>query len=94
MNSLMITYCCGVLGSLCVELTYMLEYSRSHRGHLPAIYRRPAFVVARIFFALFAGIFPLASGVTNYMTAIEIGATAQVIVAKILREYRPYDERK
>ena len=94
MNSLMITYCCGVAGSACVELVFMLEYCRSHRGHLPVVYRRWPFLIARISFALLAGIFPLASGVTNYMTAIEIGAAAQVIVTQVLKEHKPYDEKR
>jgi hypothetical protein len=88
MNSTLLLYGSGVAGSIAIELVLVLDCYRSSSGRLPATYRRRGFWIARILFAGLAGLLPLASGVTNYMAAIELGASAQIVLISISNRAR------
>lgn len=89
MSPLLVVYGCGVAGSIAVELVIVLDFYRSPTRRLPVTYRRSGFWLARILFALLAGLLPVASGVSNYMGAIELGASAQFVLAAVLNRRRP-----
>ena len=89
MSSLLVTYGCGVAGSVGVELAGMVDGCRTHRGCLPKVYTRPYFLCLRLLLALIAGILPVASGVTNNMVAIQLGGSAQAILLALQHRRTP-----
>lgn len=94
MNPLVIDYAFGVAGSIGVEIANVLQLYRANPYHLPEPYTHCGFWVLRILFALLAGMLPVASGVSNHMTAVELGASAQVVLLTLQPREPPRPRRK
>jgi hypothetical protein len=76
----------GCVGSLAVEIVLFCRAVRNGAGNaVPSFYRRPAFIVGRTLLVALAGCIAVASGITQPMQGIAVGAGAPQLVLALYR---------
>ena len=70
---------CGFLGSLSVELIFLLQHFQSETP-LPSRYSKPLFWIVRTLLAVVAGGLALAYDIDKPLLAINIGAATPLII--------------
>ena len=81
-----VTYLCAVLGSLAVDLAFAVGEAQAADGHFPARFRKLAYVVGRVVFAVFcAGLLPILLNAKTVTAAFYMGVSAPVIYERLAR---------
>ena len=72
----------GFLGSLAIEVVVFCRKVRGDRSsRIPALYRKPAFIVGRVLLALVAGVVAAAWGINQPIQGLVLGAgTPRLVV--------------
>ena len=71
----------GFLGSVALEVVLFCDAVRRQRGgRVPAVYRRPAFLVGRALLALVAGVVVVAWGIREPIQGLALGAAAPRLI--------------
>jgi hypothetical protein len=73
-------FACGLLGSVSVELLYVLKVYQSGRSY-PSRYRKSGFWVVRTALALIAGILSCLYDPPSLILALHIGASTPLLIA-------------
>lgn len=83
-------YWIGVLGSLAVEIAAALKICTEIGGHVPPLYKKPAYIVIRLLLAV-VGAGPLAELLANgaHLTAFYIGASAPLVIDQMAKGVKP-----
>jgi hypothetical protein len=75
-----VIFTCGVLGSLGIELTSLLQVFHTEPIKMPERYKRPLYWLCRLLLALGAGGLAVAYEVQKPLLAVNIGASAPLIL--------------
>lgn len=81
--SIGVTFLCGFLGSLAIEIAALHQVYQawtSSTTNLPARYKKVGFWITRLCLALSAGGLAVAYGIDKPILAINIGASAPIIL--------------
>jgi len=86
MTGPMLTFLCGLGGSVAVELITLLQAYEREPVALPSRYQRFDYYVLRLCLAIAAGLLAVAYGVyDNPILAVNIGASAPLIIRTLTR---------
>jgi len=77
----------GFLGSLAVEVITLYQAYHSRRISIPERYKRVGFWVVRFFLSLIAGGLAVAYEIDRPLLAVNIGASAPLIIQALARGY-------
>ncbi len=77
-------YWAGFFGHWAVEVYAALRYAILHNGKCPPLYKKPFYVMIRVFFSLcVAAPLPHFLGADTLLSAVYIGASAPLIIERM-----------
>lgn len=82
-------YWAGVIGSAAVEFITLMRAATKLDGHMPARYKRPAYVIVRIANPFVCGTLPMIMDAATPLIAFYLGGSAPLVLDKLAEGVMP-----